>query len=222
VSPAPTTTVAAPGRAASTLWGRSWSILGAVHPSVTPADFHLPVEERIFRAVNVDAGPWVDAVARSLSSPTFGAAVAILLAAGLLLRRRGERWAWVLALAAALALTDGLGSQVIRPLLPRARPAYALPQGSVRFIAPAANVGSVPSLHAANFFAMAAIGSAGLPALGPVLYLLAVAVAWSRLYVGAHWPGDALVGAAWGSLWGWACVAVLRGVVARRLRAHQR
>jgi undecaprenyl-diphosphatase len=186
---------------------------------VTPADLHLAVEERIFRAVNVDAGPWVDAVARSLSSPTFGAAVAVLIAAGLLLRRKGERLAWVLALAAALALTDGLGSQVVRPLLPRARPAYALPEGTVRFISPAANVGSIPSLHAANFFAMAAVGSAGLPTLAPVLYALAVAVAWSRVYVGVHWPGDVLIGAVWGTLWGWACIGVLRRVVMHRLRA---
>ncbi len=187
---------------------------------MTPADLHLPVEERIFRAVNVDAGPWVDAIARALSSPAFGASVAVLLAAGLLLRRKGERLAWVLALAAALALTDGLGSQVVRPLFPRARPAYALPEGTVRFIAPAANVGSIPSLHTANFFAMAAVGSAGLPAIGPALYLVAVAVAWSRLYVGVHWPGDVLLGAAWGTLWAAACVAVLRRVVAARLRAR--
>ncbi len=187
---------------------------------MTPADHHLAVEEHLFRAVNVDAGPLVDALARGLSSPAFGASVAILLAAGLLLRRGGERLGWVLALAAALALTDGLGSQVVRPLLPRARPAYALPPDGVRFIAPAANVGSIPSLHAANFFAMAAVGTAGMPGLGGVLYALALAVAWSRMYVGAHWPGDVLLGAAWGTLWGIACVGVLRRVVARRLRAR--
>jgi undecaprenyl-diphosphatase len=187
---------------------------------VTPADLHLPVEERIFRAVNVDGGAWLDALARSLSSPAFGASVAILLCAGMLLRRRGEGVIWVVAVAAALALTDGLGSQVVRPLLPRARPAYALPAGTVRFLSPAADVGSIPSLHAANFFAMAAVGSAGLPILAPLLYVLAVAVAWSRLYVGVHWPGDVLIGAAWGSLWGWACVALARRAVARRLRAR--
>jgi len=189
---------------------------------VTPADLHLAVEERIFRAVNVDAGPWVDAFARALSSPVFGASVAIAIAAGLLLRRQGERLAWVVALAAALALSDGLGSQGVRPLLARARPVYALPEGTVRFLSPAANVGSLPSLHAANFFAMAAVGSAGLPALAPLLYAVAVAVAWSRMYVGVHWPGDVVLGAVWGAWWGWACIAVLRRLLSRRLRTRPR
>jgi undecaprenyl-diphosphatase len=187
---------------------------------VTLPDLHLPLEERLFRAVNVDAGPAVDAIARTLSSPVLGASLAVLIAAALLWRRRGDgrAWAWVLALGLALALTDGLGSQVIRPLFPRARPAYALPPGSVRFIAPAANVGSIPSLHAANFFAMALVGAAGWPALAPLLYALAVGVAWSRLYVGVHWPGDVLLGALWGTFWAGSCLAVLR----RRLAARPR
>ncbi len=177
---------------------------------MTPADHHLAIEERVFRAVNVDGGAWVDAMARTLSSPAFGAACAVLLALALWVRRPDGRWRWVAALALALALTDGVGSQVLRPLLPRMRPAYALPEGTVRFIAPAANVGSVPSLHAANFFAMALVGSLGIPRLAPLLYLVAVGVAWSRMYVGVHWPGDVLAGAAWGSLWAYACVTLFR------------
>jgi undecaprenyl-diphosphatase len=179
---------------------------------VTLPDLHLPLEERLFRAVNVDAGPVVDVIARGLSSPVLGAAAALLLAVVLLWHRRADRraWLWVLALGVALALTDGLGSQLLRPLVPRARPAYALPPGSVRFIAPAANVGSIPSLHAANFFAMALVGAAGWPALAPALYALAVAVAWSRLYVGVHWPGDVLLGALWGTFWAGASLAALR------------
>jgi undecaprenyl-diphosphatase len=183
-------------------------------PNVTLPDLHLPVEERLFRAVNVDGGGLVDALARLLSSPVFGGTVAVLLAIALVARRREARWGWLLALAVALALTDGVGSQVVRPLLLRARPAYALPPGTFRVVAPAANVGSLPSLHAANFFAMAAVGSLGLPRLWPLLYALAIAVCWSRMYVGVHWPGDVLLGALWGSMWGFASVAVLR----RRLR----
>lgn len=176
---------------------------------MVPADVHHPLEESLFRAVNVDLGPVADGLARALSSPVFGGAVALLVAGLVLFRRREARLAWVIALAAALALSDGVGSQVVRPLLPRARPAYALPAGSVRFIAPAANVGSIPSLHTANFFAMALVGTAAWPPAGPVLYLVAAGVAWSRMYVGVHWPGDVLAGALWGTACALLCVTIL-------------
>ena len=181
-----------------------------------PADHHLAIEERLFRAINVDAGSWVDELARVLSSPVFGGTVAVLLAIALWVYRRDRGWRWVLALGIALALTDAIGSQVLRPLFPRARPVYALPPGTVRFLSPAANVGSIPSLHAANFFAMAVVGAAGWPALAPLLFALATAVAWSRLYVGVHWPADVLLGALWGSLWGLASVNLLRRLPRRQ------
>ncbi len=184
---------------------------------MTLPDLHLPLEERIFHAVNVDAGPAVDGLARLLSAPAFGAACALLLALALLRNRREAPWAWVVALAAAIALTDGLGSQVLRPLVVRSRPAYALPPGTFRVVAPAADVGSLPSLHAANFFAMALVGAVGIPRLAPAFYVVAIGVAWSRVYVGVHWPGDVLLGAAWGSAWAAACLAVRR----RRLRRQR-
>jgi len=186
---------------------------------VIPPDHHLALEERIFRAVNVDAGSWVDGLARTLSSPVFGVILAVLLAIVLWVHRRERGWRWVLALGIALALTDALGSQVLRPLLLRARPVYTLPPGTVRHLSPAANSGSIPSLHAANFFAMAVVGAAGWPALAPLLFSLATAVAWSRLYVGVHWPGDVLLGALWGSLWGLASVTFLRRLLARNGRS---
>jgi undecaprenyl-diphosphatase len=183
---------------------------------VTPVDHHLAVEERLFRAVNVDAGTWMDGLARLLSSPVFGGTVAVLLAVVLLVHRRDRGLRWVLALGIALALTDALGSQILRPLVPRARPVYALPAGTVRYISPAANVGSIPSLHAANFFAMAVVGTAGWPVLGPLVLSLAAGVAWSRIYVGVHWPGDVLLGALWGSFWSLAVLTLLRRWLSRK------
>jgi len=59
------------------------------------------------------------------------------------------------------------------------------------------------------------VGTAGWPFLAPLLFALATGVAWSRMYVGVHWPGDVLLGALWGILWGRASVTVLRMLLAR-------
>lgn len=186
---------------------------------MVPPDRHTPLEERIFHAVNVDGGRLLDGLALLLSSPAFGALVAVSLAAVVAARHRRFRWWWwVAALALALALSDGVGSQLVRPALARARPAYALPAGSVRWIAPAANVASLPSLHAANFFAMALVATVAWPAAAPVAYAVATGVAWSRVYVGVHWPGDVAAGAAWGTL----CAAVALALTRRGRSAPRR
>jgi undecaprenyl-diphosphatase len=166
------------------------------------------LELRIFHALNFDAGPLVDTVARVLSSRGFGFAVAaLILAIGL----ASVRWtSLVVALVTAVTISDGIGSHLLKPWFARRRPCYALDPSMVRWLGAAADVGSMPSLHAANFFALAVLTLAVDRRLAPPVFVLAVAVALSRVYLGVHWPWDVVVGACWGAIAGGIAAVALR------------
>lgn len=57
---------------------------------------------------------------------------------------------------------------------------------------------SFPSGHAATSFACALVLAAAVPRLAPAFLALALAVSFSRLYVGVHYPLDVLGGAVLG------------------------
>jgi undecaprenyl-diphosphatase len=109
--------------------------------------------------------------------------------AGMLLDRpRRPRWRRG---AATVAAAYGLNTSVKllvrrrRPQLPGLPPLTGTPTGL-----------SFPSAHATSSFAAARTYSALVPA--PPLYALAVGLAASRLYLGVHYPSDAVAGAALG------------------------
>jgi undecaprenyl-diphosphatase len=70
---------------------------------------------------------------------------------------------------------------------------------------------SFPSGHSASAFAFAAGASRELPALSPLLFPLAGAVAYSRTHTGVHYPGDVAAGMAIGV----ACAALSARVIHR-------
>ena len=119
--------------------------------------------------------------------------IALALVLSLVWRRWGVLGMTVLAVALADWSATGL-----KALFDRARPPlrYAEPKTLV----PVPHDGSFPSGHAATSFAGATILSFAFPRLAPLLYLLATAVAFSRVYVGVHYPLDVVGGAALGTL----------------------
>jgi undecaprenyl-diphosphatase len=174
------------------------------------ADYRAPLDLDVFRLLNRDGGALLDTAARVLSSTAFGVAAG-LAAAALLWRRLGRAALRpVAALGLAVALADALGSQLWKRLLARRRPCYALPEGEVRRLLAAADASALPSLHAANLFALATVAALADRRLALPGFAVAAAVALSRVYGGVHWPSDVVAGALWGALCGLAAWAAAR------------
>ncbi len=127
--------------------------------------------------------------------------------------RRGRIAAVLLILAVALG--DQISCSLLKPLFGRIRPCNALPPDQVRLLVGGSKAFSFPSAHAANSFAMAATVSWGMPRLSFPAFLIAALVAYSRVYVGVHYPLDVVGGAVLGLLIGEVLVAIGRSVEGR-------
>lgn len=108
---------------------------------------------------------------------------------------KGGRMGKIAAIGSLLVITaaDQLSSSLLKNMIERVRPCNALPH--VNILVGCTGSFSMPSSHAVNNFAIATFFSQIYPKLTAVLYIAAFLVAFSRPYVGVHYPGDIFVGA---------------------------
>jgi membrane-associated phospholipid phosphatase len=140
------------------------------------------------------------------------ATAAVLAATG---GKRGRKAA--LVGVASIAVSSAVTNIVAKRLLPRRRPdrtAAAVPaERQVRMPTSL----SFPSGHAASAFAFATAVGTAIPPLSLPLHLAAVAVAYSRVHTGVHYPGDTIAGAALGT----AAANIVRHTLPRLVNDHR-
>ena len=120
-----------------------------------------------------------------------------LLILGLLVFGKKRGALTVLLLVITITIADQVSSFVIKPWVGRLRPCHVLE--GVQLLVGCGSGKSFTSSHATNNFALAVLIQHMYPAARWYLLAWASLVAFSRVYVGVHYPSDILGGAILGT-----------------------
>ena len=123
----------------------------------------------------------------------------------------------VIGVALAITLSDQTVASLLRPIFQRMRPANLdNPLSEFVQVVDGYRGGrfGFPSCHGANSFALAVFASLMMrrSRFTVFIFIWAVLNCLTRNYLGVHYPGDILVGAAIGSAFGWLCYRGVRAV----------
>lgn len=182
------------------------------------------VDREAFLAINGLHAPWADTLMWTLSDLRLWIPL-YLFFLFMLQRRYGWRGLGIAVPVIALMVfcTDTGSVALFKDTVQRLRPSHVPELEGMIHLLPGADgqlyrggtFGFVSS-HATNHFGIAAFMAgalAGIPRwAAPLLFFWAVSIAYSRVYVGVHYPGDVLVGAVYGVLVGTIFVRLFRTI----------
>jgi undecaprenyl-diphosphatase len=158
------------------------------------------VDYSLFKDVNGLSGSQpFDSIMKFAASDLIYVAVVIVALAFLI----PGRWAAIARRRGAVAATLSAGlallvAVVVAHIVDRARPFVSHPGKAHLLVAHARDAG-FPSEHATGAFGLAMGMCLYCPPLGVLLFVIAAVIAFSRVYVGVHYPADVIAGALLGA-----------------------
>jgi undecaprenyl-diphosphatase len=155
--------------------------------------------------------PFLDGVMWALSVVGRGGMVWVPIVAALVAARRLP-WQAIVQLALALIVTTVVVDRILKPMVDRTRPYVGA--ADIPVIGGRPDDSSFPSGHAANSAAGAFVLSRLVPGGRVSWWTLAIAIAYSRVYLGVHYPLDVVCGAFVGLI----CAVIVMTATARLRR----
>jgi len=158
------------------------------------------IDAGIFRWINLFlVHPALDDLMVFLTTFKLSAHIFMLAALFILVRRQRGGIAVLLIALLSVGLSDYTASGILKPLVQRIRPCFAL--DTCRLLVNQSHSFSFASSHAANSAAVASVvwiffhrGEFVEKLFAVVMIVYAVLVGYSRIYVGVHYPGDVFAG----------------------------